>query len=105
MAATQGYDQTAVHPREPYNGYRFRVLKSQGSAAPGGKYDYVINGNMIAGFALIAFPADYGSSGIMTFIVNQQGRVFQNDLGPDTTKLARQMTEYNPDSSWTLVKD
>jgi Protein of unknown function (DUF2950) len=104
-AATQGYDQTTGHPRGPYNGYRFRVLKRQGWDAPGGKYDYVINGNMIAGFALVAFPADYGTSGIMTFIVNQQGKVYQKDLGPDSTKLARQMTEYNPDSSWTLVKD
>lgn len=81
------------------------MLKKQGSAAPGGKYDYVINGNMIAGFALVAFPADYESSGIMTFIVNQNGKVYQKRLGPNTTELARQMTEYNPDSSWTLVKD
>lgn len=104
-AATQGYEQTAGRPHEPYQGYHFRVLKRQGPAAPGGKLDYVINGNMTAGFALVAFPADYGSSGIMTFIVNQQGDVYQKDLGSDTTKLARQMTEYNPDSSWTLVKD
>jgi hypothetical protein len=104
-AATQGYEQTTSHPRELYHGYHFRVLKRQGSAAPGGQFDYVINGNMTAGFALVAFPVDYESSGIMTFIVNQQGNVYQKDLGPDTTKLARQMTEYNPDSSWTLVKD
>jgi hypothetical protein len=104
-AATEGYEQTTGQPHEPYHGYHFRVLKRQGSAAPGGKYDYVINGNMIAGFALVAFPVDYESSGIMTFIVNQQGNVYQNDLGPHTTELARQMTEYNPDSSWTLVKD
>ncbi|MGD0464688.1 MAG: DUF2950 domain-containing protein [Tepidisphaeraceae bacterium] len=104
-AATQGYEQTTGHPHQPYHGYHFRVLKRQGSAAPGGKYDYVINGNMIAGFALVAFPADYESSGIMTFIVNQNGKVYQKDLGSDTVELARQMTEYNPDSSWTLVKD
>jgi hypothetical protein len=60
---------------------------------------------MTAGFALVAFPVDYESSGIMTFIINQQGDVYQKDLGPDTTQLARQMTEYNPDSSWTFVKD
>lgn len=104
-AATQGYAQTTGHPHEPYHGYHFRVLKRQGSAAPGGKYDYVINGNMIAGFALVAFPVDYESSGIMTFIVNQQGKIYQKDLGPDTTELARQMSEFNPDSSWTPVKD
>jgi hypothetical protein len=104
-AAKEGYEKTTGHPHEPYHGYHFRVLKRQGSAAPGGKYDYVINGNMIAGFALVAFPADYESSGIMTFIVNQRGKVYQKDLGPQTTELARKMTEYNPDSSWTLVKD
>jgi hypothetical protein len=90
---------------EPYHGYHFRVLKRQGSDAAGGKYDFVINGNMIAGFALVAFPAEYESSGIMTFIVNQSGKVYQKDLGPDTVEIARHMTEYNPDSSWTLVKD
>ena len=89
----------------PYHGYRFRILKRQGSHAPGGKYDYVINGNMIAGYALVAFPAKYGSSGVMTFIVNQQGRVYQKNLGPDTEKLARQIAEYDPDSTWALVKD
>ncbi len=104
-AATEGYKQTTGHPREPYDGYHFRVLKHQGPAAPDGKLDYIVNGNMTAGFALVAFPADYGSSGIMTFIVSRQGSVFQKDLGSDTTQLARQMTDYNPDSSWTLVKD
>lgn len=104
-AATQGYDLAASHPRRPYYGYRFRVLKQQGSAAPGGTSDYIINGDMTGGFALVAFPEDYESSGIMTFIVSQQGDVYQKDLGPNTTQLARQMTEYNPDASWTLVKD
>jgi len=89
----------------PYHGYHFRILKRQGSAAPGGQYDYVINGNMVGGFALIAYPVDYEASGIMTFIVNQRGKVFQKDLGPDTTTIARQVTEYNPDDSWTLVKE
>lgn len=105
QAATEGYEQTTGHPHEPYRGYRFRVLKQQGEAAAGGKYNYVINGNMIAGFALVAFPAEYGSSGIMTFIVSHQGNIYQKDLGPDTTAAARHMAEYNPDSSWTLVKD
>lgn len=104
-AAAKGYEQTAGHPHEPYEGYHFRVLKRQGPAAPGGKFDYVVNGNMVAGFALVAFPVDYGASGIMTFIVNQQGDVYQKDLGPDTTKLARKISEYNPDKTWTLVKE
>jgi hypothetical protein len=104
-AATEGYEQTTGHPHEPYHGYHFRVLKRQGSAAPGGKFDYVINGSMVAGFALVAFPVDYESSGIMTFIVNQRGKVYQKDLGPNTRQLAHEMTEYNPDSTWTLVKD
>jgi hypothetical protein len=104
-ASTEGYEQTTGHPRQPYHGYHFRVLKQQGTAAPGGERDYVINGNMTGGFALVAFPVDYESSGIMTFIVNQQGDVYQKDLGPQTTELARQMTEYDPDNSWTLVKD
>jgi hypothetical protein len=104
-AAAQGYQQTAGHPHEPYHGYHFRVLKRQGPAAPGGASDYVINGNMTAGFALVAFPVDYESSGIMTFIVNQDGKIYQKNLGPNTVDLARHMTEYNPDSTWTLVKD
>ena len=104
-AATEGFDLTTGHPRQPYHGYNLRVLKRQGPAAPGGQYDYVINGNMVAGFALVAFPADYEASGIMTFIVNQRGKVYQKDLGPHTTELGRQMTAYNPDSSWTLVKE
>jgi hypothetical protein len=104
-AATEGYEQTTGHPHEAYRGYHFRVLKRQGSAAPGGKYDYVVNGNMVAGFALVAFPADYEASGVMTFIVNQNGKVYQKDLGPQTTDLARHMTQYDPDGSWTPVKD
>ena len=89
--------------RTPYHGYFFRILKAQGPHAPGGKFDYVINGNMIAGYALIAYPARRGSSGVMTFIVNQQGRVYQKDLGPDTAELAAKITEYDPDPSWKLV--
>jgi hypothetical protein len=80
-------------------------LTKQGPAAPGGRYDYVINGNMIAGFALVACPDKYGSSGVMTFIVNHQGKVYQKDLGPDTLNIVGRMTEYNPDSGWTLVGD
>ena len=90
---------------EPYQGYYFKILTRQGKDAPGGKYDYVINGNMIGGFALVAWPAGYGESGIMTFIVNQQGRVYQKDLGPRTESTVEAMKEYNPDKTWTLSRD
>ena len=90
---------------EPYHGYYFKILTKQGKHAPGGKYNYVINGNMIGGFALVAWPAEYGNSGVMTFIVNQQGRVYQKDLGPKTGKLAPAMKRYDPDSTWQLSPD
>ena len=89
----------------PYHGYYFKILKAQGSAAPGGAYNYVINGNMIGGFALIAWPAIYGQSGVMTFIVNQQGKVYQKSLGTNTDGAAKAITAYNPDKSWTLVTE
>jgi hypothetical protein len=89
--------------REPYHGYYFKILTRQGSHAPGGKYSYIINGNMIAGYALVAYPDKWGNSGVMTFIINQQGRVYQKNLGPNTGKLAAAMTEYNPDPTWKLV--
>jgi hypothetical protein len=105
QAESEGYQPSASQPHEPYHGYHFRILKQQGPDAPGGKYDYVINGNMIAGFALVAFPDEYGSSGMMTFIISHQGNLYQRDLGPDTKNIAWKMSEYNPDASWTLVKD
>ncbi len=89
----------------PYHGYFFRILKAQGPHAPGGKFSYVINGNMIAGYALVAYPAKWGSSGVMTFIVNQQGRVYQQNLGPQTADLAAAITEYDPDPNWKLVQE
>jgi hypothetical protein len=91
--------------RSPYHGYFFKILKAQGPYAPGGKFSYVINGNMIAGYALIAYPAKWGSSGVMTFIVNQQGRVYQQNLGPETAELAGAITEYDPDPKWTMVEE
>jgi len=90
---------------QPFHGYYFRILTRQGKHAPGGKYDYIINGNMIGGFALVAWPADYEQSGIMTFIVNQQGRVYQQDLGEKTEKIASKMTSYDPDPKWQLSRD
>ena len=92
-------------PGDPFQGYYFKVLKAQGKQPPGGAYDYVINGNMIGGYALVAWPADYGQSGVMTFLVNQQGTVFQKDLGPKTAASAQAMTRYDPDSIWSAVAD
>lgn len=109
-ARLEGYSSTGKRrdpatPRTPYHGYFFRILKSQGPHAPGGKYDYIINGNMIAGYALIAYPDKWGSSGVMTFIVNQQGRVYQKNLGTGTTKIAESIKEYDPDATWKLVSE
>jgi hypothetical protein len=87
----------------PYWGYYYRILKAQGPDAPGGAYDYVARGNMFGGFALVAFPARHGSSGVMTFIVNHDGVVYQKDLGANTTALARAMTRFNPDATWKKV--
>jgi hypothetical protein len=89
---------------EPYHGYYFRVLKSQGPAATGGAIDYVVKGEMIGGFALIAWPAEYGVSGVQTFIINHEGLLYGKDLGINTPALARQMTRYNPDKSWRPVE-
>jgi len=94
-----------AHTRTPYHGYIFKILTAQGPHAPGGKFSYLINGNMIAGHALIAFPDRWGSSGVMTFIVNGQGRVYEKDLGTDTAQLASAITEYDPDPSWKLVTE
>lgn len=98
-AQAEGYTKQESGPA-PYHGYYFRILTAQGKNAPGGAYSYIINGNMIAGFAMIAYPAQYGSSGVMTFIVNQQGIVYQKDLGPKTDELAKAIKRYNPDSTW-----
>jgi len=103
-ARAEGYKvKGATEKPSPYHGYYYRILTRQGGNVPGGKYDYIINGNMIAGFALVAFPAQYGSSGIMTFVVNHQGKIFQKDLGPKTAEIAGKMKEYNPDSKWEPV--
>ncbi len=88
----------------PFHGYYFNILTKQGKHAPGGKYSYIVNGNMVGGFALVAFPADWGKSGVMTFIVNQQGKVYQKNLGEETLKAASHMEVYDPDETWTLVK-
>jgi len=86
-----------------YFGYHFRILKGQGGNVAGGKYDYVINGNMIAGFALVAWPVRYGETGIETFVVNQAGIVYEKDLGPNTDALVRKIHRFNPDKTWDIV--
>ena len=88
----------------PYFGYYYRILTGQGKSAPGGAYDYVVKGNMIGGFALVAYPAKYGSSGIMTFIVNHDGVVYQKDLGKSTEKTALAMKLFNPDATWKKLE-
>jgi len=107
--ADRSTEQTSVdspvRSRNPYHGYYFKILTRQGPHARGGPYEYVINGNMIGGFALVAFPDKWGSSGVMTFVVNQQGRVYERNLGPETASIAGAIDEYNPDSSWTLVQE
>ncbi|HUI66898.1 MAG TPA: DUF2950 domain-containing protein [Nitrospirota bacterium] len=108
QARIEGYKKEKSVFKEkpvPFHGYYFKILTKQGEHAPGGKYNYIINGNMVGGFGLAAFPSDWGKSGIMTFIVNQQGKVFQKNLGPDTLKLSQEMQSYDPDETWTPVKE
>jgi hypothetical protein len=100
-ATEEGY--TGKRPggkRNPYHGYYYRILKSQGKHASGGEYDYVVNGKMIGGFALVAYPAEYGNSGVMTFIVNQDGILYEKNLGEDTEKIAAAMEKFDPDKTW-----
>jgi len=105
-AQSEGYTEKPLSKsRRPFHGYFFKILKGQGAAAPGGAYSYVINGNMVAGFALVAYPAHWGESGVMTFIVNQQGKVYQRNLGEKTLEAAEAMTEYNPDEKWMVVPE
>jgi hypothetical protein len=102
-ARAEGYSAAAKDIPRPFHGYYYRILKGQGPAAKGGAYDYVLNGHMIAGFAMVAFPARYGASGVMSFIVNHDGVVYQKDLGPRTAEIARKMTLFDPDPSWQPV--
>jgi Protein of unknown function (DUF2950) len=95
-------DDAADNPI-PFNGYFFRILMGQGENAPGGAKSYMVNGMMVNGFAFVAYPAEYRSSGVMTFIVNQDGAIYQKDLGANTSKLAASMTKYDPDSTWRRV--
>ena len=98
-ASDEGYTRKASEPT-PFRGYIFRMLTRQGPAAKGGARDYRVNGVLIGGVAFLAYPAEYHTSGVMTFIINQDGRAFEKDLGPDTAKVAAAMSEYNPDKTW-----
>ena len=103
-ATSEGYSaKPASH--QSFHGYYFHMLSRQGSNAPGGAKDYVINGRMVDGFAFVAYPAEYGNSGVVTFIMNQDGVLLQKDLGTATTQTASAMTEFNPDSSWSVVQE
>lgn len=104
-AHAEGYGNQKGSNPHPFHGYYFRILTRQGKAADSGKMNYVSHGSLTAGFALVAYPVDFDNSGIMTFIVNQDGKLYQRSLGEKSTRIAAGMTEYNPDSSWTLVKD
>ena len=99
-AQAAGYKPGTSAQPKAYFGYHYRILKAQGPDAPGGAYDYVVRGRMIGGFALLAYPATYRNSGIMTFIVNQDGVVYQKDLGPATASVAKKITKFNPDATW-----
>ena len=106
-AQNEGYFQNpqAGQTPQPFRGYYFKMLTRQGKHTPVGAYNYIINGHMIGGFAFVAWPAQYGNSGIMTFIINQDGKVYQKDLGPKTASIVKKMKEFDPDSSWTLSLD
>ncbi|SDE06050.1 DUF2950 domain-containing protein [Bradyrhizobium brasilense] len=101
QAAAEGYK--VGEQSMPYHGYYYRILKAQGSDAPGGALNYVVKGKMIGGFALVAYPAEYGNSGVMTFLVNHAGTVYQKDLGSRTDFLAKRMIVFDPDQTWKKV--
>jgi hypothetical protein len=101
-ATTQGY---RAGERKPFHGYYFKILTKQGPSAPGGDLDYIVDGKMIGGFALVAYPAEYRNSGVMSFIVNHAGVVYQKDLGANTAKTAERMTTFDPDRTWQKVSD
>lgn len=106
QAADEGYPQphkgNAHKQHIPYHGYFYRILKAQGPAAPGGAKDYIVKGRMTGGFALLAYPAKYGASGVRSFLVDETGIIYQKDLGPKTADIAAAMTRFNPDRSWQI---
>ena len=104
-AASEGYQHHATRSRapHPFHGYIYRMLTSQGANAPGGARNYIVDGKMTGGFALVAYPVSYRDSGVMTFIVNQDGQIYQKDLGSNTDQIASEMAAYNPDATWQPV--
>jgi len=102
-AVNEGYTAKGAAPL-PFHGYYYRILTAQGKDAPGGSYDYLVNGHMIGGFALIAYPSRWGASGVMTFMCSHEGTVYQKDLGADTPEIAGKISSFDPDPSWTKVE-
>jgi Protein of unknown function (DUF2950) len=102
FAASEGYS-AKQDPHMPFHGYYFRMLKGQSDKAPGGAKQYAVDGKLTRGFALVAYPAEYGNSGVMTFIINQDGLLLQKDLGKKTTETATAMSEYDPDTGWNPI--
>ena len=103
LVRSEGYSAKAASPM-PLHGYYYRILTAQGKDAPGGNYDYLVNGNMIGGYALLAYPARWGASGVMSFICNHGGVVYQKNLGEKTAEVATKMTRFNPDASWKKIE-
>jgi hypothetical protein len=99
-AAQEGYFRPATRTLEPYHGYFYRIMTAQGKDAAGGAHSYIVKGKLVGGFAVIAYPARYGNSGIMSFIVNQDGVVYEKNLGTNTAAIASRMKRFNPDASW-----
>lgn len=103
-ASAEGYQKGTKESPEPFHGYFYRILKEQGTHAEGGAKNYVVNGNMTKGFAILAYPAEYRKSGVMTFMIGQDGRVYQKDLGQETGDSAKTMTSFDPDETWSIVE-
>ena len=104
QATREGYLKSATGKPEPYHGYFFRILTGQGKGAPGGAYDYIVRKEMIGGFGVLAYPAKYGNSGVMSFMMNHDGVVYQKDLGPKTASLAARIARFDPADGWTKVE-
>ena len=100
VAAAEGYKKEKTDKPQPYHGYQYRILTAQGKDAPGGTYDYLVGDKLLGGFAVVAWPATYGTSGVMTFVVNHEGVVYEKDLGPQTGSMAMGMSRFNPDATW-----
>ncbi len=104
-ATAEGYKRDPSGRPAPFHGYYYKVLTRQGSDAPGGAQDYIVNGKMTSGFALMAYPAEYRASGVMTFMIDKDGVMVEKDLGPNTEKIAATITEFNPDASWSQLEE